>query len=112
MWGLGLTRIERARSGPAYITKYASKGDEGRALPRGARLFRIGGFDTAKRLAQWRALPAHVREKTEEGSTVRRALGGGWFVRETGEHIPSLWLREVTSRGGYWTVVMRRRALA
>jgi hypothetical protein len=91
LWPWGLTRIEIARSGPAYIVKYASKGDQDRPLPRGARLYGVGGFDSAKRLAQWRALPAYVRDRTEQGSSVRRATGGGWLVRESGEHIPSEW---------------------
>lgn len=96
-WPWGMSRIELAFCGPAYITKYASKGTEGRALPKGARLYGVGGFDSAKRIAQWRALPAYVRDKTTEGDIVRRAKGGGWVVRGTGEHIPSAWQRRV-----YW----------
>lgn len=109
LWPWGLTRIEIARSGPAYIVKYASKGDQDRPLPRGARLYGVGGFDSAKRLAQWRALPAYVRDRTEQGSSVRRATGGGWLVRESGEHIPSEWERRVQYGPGYCRVTMTRR---
>ena len=109
LWPWGLTRTELARSGPAYIVKYASKGDQGRPLPRGARLYGVGGFDSAKRLAQWRALPAYVRDRTEQGSSVRRATGGGWLVRESGEYIPSEWERRVQYGPGYCRVTMTRR---
>jgi len=109
LWPWGLTRIELARSGPAYIVKYASKGDQGLPLPRGARLYGVGGFDSAKRLAQWRALPAYVRDRTEQGSTVRRATGGGWLVRDSGEHIQSEWERRVQYGPGYCRVTMTRR---
>jgi hypothetical protein len=111
LWPCGLTRIEKARCGPAYITKYASKGDQGRSLPKGARLFGVGGFDSAKRLAQWRALPAYVRNRTSEGDVVRKAAGGGWVVRSTGEHIPSEWLRTVQWGPGYCRVTLVRLAV-
>ena len=109
LWPCGLTRIEKARSGPAYITKYASKGDQGRSLPKGARLFGVGGFDSAKRLAQWRALPAYIRNRTSEGDVVRKAAGGGWLVRSTGEHIESEWERRVQWGPGYCRVTLLRR---
>jgi hypothetical protein len=109
LWPLGLTRIERARCGPAYITKYASKGDDDRAIPKGARLFGVGGFDSAKRLAQWRALPAYVRNRTLEGDVVRRASGGEWYVRTTGEYIRSEWERRVSWGPGYCRVSIVRR---
>lgn len=109
LWPCGLTKIELARSGPAYIVKYASKGDKGLPLPRGARLYGVGGFDSAKKLAQWRALPAYVRERTEQGNSVRRVTGGGWLVKESGEHIPSAWERRVQYGPGYCRVTISRR---
>jgi hypothetical protein len=109
LWPWGLTRVERARSGPAYIVKYASKGDQGRRLPTGARLYGVGGFDSAKRVAQWRALPAYVREKTAEGDIVRRAYGGGWYVLSTGETIASEWERRVHWGSGFCRVTLARR---
>ena len=111
LWPWGLTRIEKARCGPAYITKYASKGDHGRSLPRNARLFGIGGVEFAKRSAHWRALPQHVREQTADGDSVRRAPGGGWLATETGEYFPALWERIVEFRDGQWRVTMRKIAL-
>lgn len=109
LWPFGMTRIERARCGPAYITKYASKGTGGGSLPKGARLYGVGGFDTAKRKAQWRALPAYIRNRTDEGDVVRRAKGGGWFVRQSGEHIPSAWERRVQFGSGYCRIILSRR---
>ena len=109
LWPFGMTRIERARCGPAYITKYASKGTCGGSLPKGARLYGVGGFDTAKRKAQWRSLPAYIRNRTEEGDVVRRAKGGGWFVRQSGEYIPSAWERHVQWGTGYCRVVLKQR---
>ncbi len=108
LWPFGMSRIELARSGPAYIMKYASKGTNGGTLPKGARLYGVGGFDTAKRIAQWRALPAYIRDKTEEGEIVRRAKGGGWVVRTSGEHIPPAWTRQVVWGPGYCRVVLKR----
>jgi hypothetical protein len=75
---VGPYRIELARLGPANIVKSASKGDQGRPLPRGARPYGVGGFHSAKRLAQWRALPAYVRDRTEQGDSIRRAKGGSY----------------------------------
>ena len=109
LWPWGMTRIERAYCGPAYITKYASKGTDGGAFPRGARLYGVGGFDTAKRVAQWRALPAYIRDQTAEGEIVRRAKGGGWVVRASGEHIPSAWERRVQFSPGYCRITLVRR---
>jgi hypothetical protein len=112
LWPHGMTRIEPARSGPAYIMKYTSKGsDEGR-FPKGARLYGVGGFDTAKRIAQWRALPAYIRDRTAVGEIVRRAKGGGWLVRDSGEHIPSAWERRVQFGPGYCRIILSRRQQA
>jgi hypothetical protein len=108
LWPHGMTRIELARSGPAYIMKYASKGSKGGSFPKGARLYGVGGFDTAKRIAQWRALPAYIRERTESGDIVRRAKGGGWCVRATGEHIPAMWQRCVQYGVGCCRVTLKR----
>jgi len=109
LWPYGMTRVELARSGPAYIMKYASKGTNGGILPKGARLYGVGGFDTAKRIAQWRALPAYIRNQTTEGDVVRRAKGGGWLVRDTGLHIESAWARHVQYGPGYCRIILSPR---
>jgi hypothetical protein len=111
LWPWGMSRIERARSGPAYLTKYATKGDRGRSLPRKARLFGVGGIESAKRRAHWRALQEHVRSQTAEGKVVKRATGGGWCVPATGEYFPALWERVVEFRDGQWRVAMRKLAI-
>lgn len=104
-----MTRVELARCGPAYIMKYASKGTNGGVLPKGARLYGVGGFDMAKRVAQWRALPAYIREQTSEGDVVRRAKGGGWLVRDAGVHIESAWERHVRYGPGYCRIILSPR---
>jgi hypothetical protein len=108
LWPWGMSRIERARSGPAYLTKYATKEDRGRSLPRNARLFGVGGIESAKRRAHWRALPEHVRLGTTEGEIVKRAPGGGWLSWDTGEYFPALWERVVEFRDGAWWASMRK----
>jgi hypothetical protein len=115
-WPHGLSRIELARRGPAYITKYASKGDvydaEGdrRSIPRGARIFGVGGEPQARRHAYWRAQPAYVREATTPGDVIRRAPGGGFFVVDTGIWIPSQWeLITEPIADGRWRTTLRKK---
>lgn len=118
-WEHGMTRIEKARRGPAYITKYASKGDilgddgEKKPIPRGARIFGIGGEPKARRLAYWRALPAYVRAASTPGEVIRRAPGGGFVVVDTGVWMPAQW--ELTWQklpDERWRMTLRRKAAA
>jgi hypothetical protein len=116
-WPHGMTRIEKARVGPAYITKYASKGDilgdngEPRPMPRGARIFGVGGPPEARRHAYWRALPAYVRAETTPDDVIRRAdKGGGFVVLTTGVWIPSQWTMEWQAiAGGRWLLRLKRK---
>lgn len=60
-WTQGSTRTERARRGPAYLSKYVSKGIGSCVThrpPRGARLFGVGGTPDASHRAR---LPAWLR---------------------------------------------------
>lgn len=98
-WPHGMTRTEVARNPVGYLVKYATKGTDGQKLPRGARLFGVGGLSPAARIARaWRMLPRYQRVRCEPEDRVRRRRGGGWFSRVTGEWWPPAdwsW-REVT----------------
>ncbi|MBV5336855.1 MAG: hypothetical protein J0653_02345, partial [Deltaproteobacteria bacterium] len=63
-WPHGLTRTERIKTAVGYIAKYASKGQESGRLPKGARMYGVGGLEgEALDEARWWALPAWLREQ-------------------------------------------------
>lgn len=98
-WPHGSTRIEKARSAVGYLVKYASKGAEGHRLPDGARMFGCGGLTREARSSRaYKMAPAWVREMFEESDEPRRAEGGGWVSRISGDWLPSPW--EVRFIGG------------
>jgi hypothetical protein len=88
-WPWGHTRIEWARSALGYLVKYASKAQGQGAeatIPKGARLSGNGGLDTLRRrVRRWRLLPQWVREAFTFEDDPRRAEGGGFVSRRTGE---------------------------
>jgi hypothetical protein len=86
-----MSNTESARNPVGYLAKYASKGTEGEPLPRGARISGGGGLSPAGRmLASWWLRPRYVREAFPDFlQQVRRARGGGWCNRVTGEWIAS-----------------------
>lgn len=97
-WPHGSTRIEWARRAIGYLAKYASKvedfaaGPEGRAFPRGLRLYAVGGLSgRARRIRAWWMLPAWLRDEWGSEHWPRRAVGGGWVSRLTGDWLPSPW---------------------
>jgi hypothetical protein len=85
-----MTNIAWARKPVGYLCKYATKGDDVQKFPRGLRLHGRGGLEpTQRRYVSWWLLPRYVRAIAQEvGTVVRRAVGGGWTVIETGEWIP------------------------
>src|ERR1700691_209429 len=91
-WTHGMTNVESARNPVGYLSKYASKGTEGEALPRGARISGGGGLEeTGRREVRWWLLPRYVRSVFPEvGSAVRRARGGGWVNWDDGEFLPAI----------------------
>lgn len=102
-WPHGLTRIEWARRALGYLAKYASKGTTGE-LPRGARLYGNGGLSAAGRAERsWRLCPAWVLERFTREDRPRRAVGGGWFSRLTGDWAPSPW--RLVGHGPAWSWV-------
>lgn len=82
------SRVELVkRSAVAYVAKYASKGnDEMAQFPKGARIFGTGGLlKSERRVVAWWNLPSFLREGDEGSVSYKRALGGGWLNRDTGE---------------------------
>ncbi|MDR3323748.1 MAG: excisionase family DNA-binding protein [Zoogloeaceae bacterium] len=112
-WPHGSTRMEWARCAVGYVSKYVSKGQEGAKLPKGARMYGVGGLkDEALQEARWWALPGWLRKRTEEalaepnpapwqGHQFCRCPGGGWVDRESGECFTSPW-RVVFEHGALW----------
>jgi hypothetical protein len=91
-WPHGMTRIEWARNPVGYLAKYASKGTNGQALPRGLRLHGSGGLDAVQRsIRAWWRLPSWVRDMWGSEHRPVRFPGGGWVSRETGEIVRSRW---------------------
>lgn len=87
MWAYGLSRIERARNAVGYLVKYATKGEtEVYSLPKGCRLFGVGGGLAEERLATHRAgLPMWLLERLQFDSRGRRIAHLGWVDLGTGE---------------------------
>lgn len=97
LWPHGSTRIEWARRAVSYLAKYVSKAGplvEAGAMPRGARLYGSGGLSAvARSWRAWRLSPGWVRAIWTVDDKPRRATGGGWVARASGEWMPSrYWL--------------------
>jgi hypothetical protein len=92
-WPHGSTKMEWARDAVGYIAKYVSKGGESYRLPKGARMYGVGGLvGEALDEARWWARPSWLRELVKIGQKVfRNKGGGGWIDRDTGETYHSPW---------------------
>ena len=96
-WSHGSTRIEWAKRAVSYLAKYVSKAGPGLhagAMPSGARLYGSGGLSAvARSWRAWRLSPGWVRAIWTVEDRPRRAAGGGWVARASGEWMPSrFWL--------------------
>lgn len=90
-WRHGMTRTEWARNAVGYLAKYASKGTDD-VIPKGVRLYGVGGLSVTSRLFRaWWNLPTCVRHWGSPSDRWRRASGGGWVCRSSGEWRESLW---------------------
>lgn len=108
MWPHGSSRIENARA-PSYITKYASKGEE-EPLPFGARLFGIGACERRwRRVARWSALPAWLKDLSQEGDVLSRIAHVGWVNRQTGDIHESEWRWRFYRDEAEWVVCFERK---
>jgi hypothetical protein len=106
-WTHGLTRIEKAKHGAAYITKYASKAMGVHEFPRYLRLSGGGGLEAADRLmATWCLLPTYARSASEPGERMDRRPGGGFINTITGECVRSPWIL-LERRDGWLRFVYR-----
>lgn len=90
-WPWGHTRIEWARRPVGYLVKYASKGRDGLGFPKGARIHGCSGLDRERRSERaWCLSPGWVRDLWPEWQVEpRRAKGGGWVAKASGEWVPS-----------------------
>lgn len=103
-WPYGSTAIERARYPVSYLAKYASKGGCMDYVPSGARMVGGGGLTKERRAERaWWMCPAWLRAKWSQEHRPKRAEGGGWMSRLTGEVIASPWRMVGIARGVGWT---------
>jgi hypothetical protein len=93
-----MTRMEWARCAVGYVSKYVSKGQKDAVLPKGARMYGVGGLKgEALNEARWWALPGWLREEIKEEDEIipqrqiKRCVGGGWLDPESGEFFASPW---------------------
>jgi hypothetical protein len=90
-WPHGMSQIAWARNAVGYLVKYATKGSAGLELPKGARLFGVGGLNADSRLQRsWVMLPLYIRKCVQAGDRVKRCPGGGWVSSDTGEWWPAV----------------------
>jgi len=107
-WPHGMTKTEKVqRNAVGYVAKYASKGTDDK-LPKGARLTGSGGLSLDGRLRRaWWMCPGYIRAWCPDYSDrPRRASGGGWLAKTTGDYLPSLF--EVVRR---YPLMVRRKPL-
>lgn len=85
-WPHGLSKIEVARNAVGYLVKYATKGGiDLYSLPKGARLFGVGGGNQSEKLAAHRAgLPMWLLEHLPDFARASKVARVGWVCRSTG----------------------------
>ena len=97
-WTHGSTQRLRVNRPLRYILKYTSKGDSVE-FPKGLRIHGCGGLSREQRNERtWWLLPRWVRTLWAADQRPRRAVGGGFVVRDTGDWYPSIY--EVCNTGG------------
>lgn len=78
-WPHGWTNITEARRAVPYLLKYMSKAMDCEGFPKGARVYGVGGVETALRRARrWLGYPAFIKARADISDDWRRAPGGGW----------------------------------
>lgn len=89
-WPHGMSRIEASYAPVGYLMKYATKGDDVAAFPKGARIYGCGGLEREQRaVVRWWLLPRYIRELVTVGDHVVRCRGvGGWVSVLTGQWWP------------------------
>lgn len=94
-WPHGWSNIKTARSPVGYLANYAGKlkgkaCEAGYHIPRGFRLYGVGGLDAEDRAKRaWANLPGWLRDRTTPEDRCKRIRGGGFVSRETWDYWPS-----------------------
>jgi hypothetical protein len=90
-WKHGASNQVWVKNAYGYCAKYIGKDEHG-MIPKGARMFSLLGLEAMeKREVRWWNSPAYVRESWGIEHDARRAPGGGWLSRLTGEVLQSGW---------------------
>jgi hypothetical protein len=109
-WPHGMTKTEKARlSGGSvvYLMGYIKKQKSKEGLPRGARIFGVGGLsDSGRSVRRWIHLPGFLQARYDCHSRVRRAVGGGWVDADGTRWAPE-W--GVSAFGNGYTRLVRLR---
>lgn len=98
-WPHGMSQRVPARNAVGYLAKYVSKGSisTDAKFPKGCRLHGGGGLNIEARASvRWWLLPSWIREAVTPADDVRRAPGGGFVSRATGQWWPSIYQRLTT----------------
>lgn len=91
-WPHGSSNCKWAKHSVGYLSKYCSKGNPHRPYPKGCRIHGCGGLSKpAARCRRWWMSPQAVRHVAGPQHDVRRAIGGGFVSRVTGEILPPQW---------------------
>jgi hypothetical protein len=92
-WKHGFTQREKARHAWGYLAKYVSKGTCCHEVPKGFRLFGLGGLqpEHRKEIRWWNA-PKWAQEAFGWGADIRPGPAGGRMNNTTGEVLPSPWV--------------------
>lgn len=104
-WKHGMTQRIRVKKPLSYLLKYSSKGSDV-GFPKGLRIHGCGGLCVlARNHRTWWMSPRWVRVLWSDSDLPRRAVGGGWVSRVTGEWLPSIY--KVFLICGGWFVGLR-----
>lgn len=95
-WTHGRTNVISARSAVGYLTKYISKlrskGNESQPFPKGFRMHGCGGLTRdGREVRSYTLMPQWIRDIGDWPLRFRRAVGGGFFSKLTGEWWESPW---------------------
>lgn len=93
-WKHGLSRAEWGRRPVGYLAKYCSKTERnGWAVPKGARLFGIGGLTKLQReKISWYVAPMWLQDLVPEGTPVKKHSDGWWENLNNGWGYQTPWI--------------------
>lgn len=89
-WPHGMSKTEVARKPVGYLISYAKKLASKDGLPKGARIYGVGGLARPGRcVRRWINWPSFIQARASVADSYGRQAGGGWVNRVTGEWWPS-----------------------